>query len=96
MGKTTDLTQLQSCMERTSDCLSDVSGKAAAAILQMGNVLSTPMTGATAQSPGQSGMVPKPAAGDNEKALRGDGTWASNIVVGATAPSHSCVWIKPI
>ena len=96
MGKVTDLTQMQSCMERTSDCLSDVASKASAAIIQMGNVLSTPMTGATSSDPGQSGMVPAPAAGDNDKVLHGDGAWASNLVVGATAPSYSCIWIKPV
>ena len=33
------------------------------------------MTGATASTAGTSGTVPAPAAGDNEKFLRGDGTW---------------------
>ena len=33
------------------------------------------MTGASAGSAGASGLVPQPAAGDNEKFLRGDGTW---------------------
>lgn len=33
------------------------------------------MTGATASTPGQSGLVPVPAAGDQNKFLRGDGTW---------------------
>lgn len=33
------------------------------------------MTGASAGSAGASGLVPAPAAGDNEKFLRGDGTW---------------------
>lgn len=100
MGKLTDLTQMQSCMDRTSDCLSDVAGKASAAIIQMGNVLSTPMAGATSTEPGTGGMVPAPTAGDNGKMLRGDGTWAdlteTTLFIGATAPTHSCIWIKPV
>ncbi len=35
------------------------------------------MTGATAQTDGISGLVPVPAAGDQLKFLRGDGTWAT-------------------
>ena len=34
------------------------------------------MTGATVSDPGESGLVPAPLAGENEKFLRGDGTWA--------------------
>lgn len=37
--------------------------------------LSDIMTGAAAGSAGTSGLVPQPSAGDNEKFLRGDGTW---------------------
>lgn len=33
------------------------------------------MTGATASTAGAAGVVPAPASGDNEKFLRGDGTW---------------------
>lgn len=33
------------------------------------------MTGATSSAAGSSGLVPAPAAGDQEKFLRGDGTW---------------------
>lgn len=33
-------------------------------------------TGATAEAAGKRGMVPAPAAGENNKFLRGDGTWA--------------------
>lgn len=36
------------------------------------------MTGAGASAAGASGLVPAPAAGDNEKYLRGDGTWQEN------------------
>lgn len=35
------------------------------------------MTGATAVLDGQSGLVPVPRAGDQNKFLRGDGTWAT-------------------
>lgn len=34
------------------------------------------MTGASAEEAGTSGFVPAPAAGDQNKFLRGDGTWA--------------------
>jgi microcystin-dependent protein len=34
-------------------------------------------TGATSSTAGASGMVPAPAAGDNTKFLKGDGTWAT-------------------
>ena len=34
------------------------------------------MTGATATTDGTSGLVPVPVAGDQNKYLRGDGTWA--------------------
>lgn len=37
--------------------------------------LPTTMTGAGASTAGTSGLVPAPASGDNEKFLRGDGTW---------------------
>ena len=33
------------------------------------------MTGASAQSAGSSGLVPAPASGDDDKFLKGDGTW---------------------
>lgn len=99
MGKLTDLAQMQSCMERTSDCLSDVAVKASAAIIQMCDVLSTPMDGATSTEPGTGGMVPTPSAGDNGKMLRGDGTWAdpteTTLFIGAKEPTHSCIWIRP-
>lgn len=35
------------------------------------------MTGASASSAGAHGLVPAPAAGDHEKFLKGDGTWAN-------------------
>lgn len=36
-----------------------------------------PMEGATANAAGTQGLTPAPSAGDNEKFLRGDGTWAT-------------------
>lgn len=38
-------------------------------------VIPQEMTGATAQGAGASGLVPAPAAGDQAKFLKGDGTW---------------------
>jgi len=35
------------------------------------------MTGATSSAAGAAGMVPAPAAGDENKVLKGDGTWAA-------------------
>lgn len=37
----------------------------------------TTMTGATSSSAGTSGFVPAPAAGDQDKFLKGDGTYAT-------------------
>lgn len=39
------------------------------------NTVVSIMTGATASTSGRSGLVPVPAAGDQNKFLRGDGTW---------------------
>lgn len=45
------------------------------------------MTGATASTPGTHGLVPAPAAGDEDKVLKGDGTWGDlpGDMTGATA-----------
>ncbi len=37
----------------------------------------TPFTGASSSENGEKGIVPRPMAGDEEKYLRGDGTWQS-------------------
>lgn len=37
------------------------------------------MSGATVQSDGSSGLVPAPSSGDQEKLLKGDGTWAKVV-----------------
>lgn len=42
------------------------------------------MTGASAGAAGTHGLVPAPAAGDNEKFLRGDGTWQTVSSGGST------------
>lgn len=41
-----------------------------------GAISSSVMTGATEEEAGKSGLVPTPQAGDQNKFLRGDGTWA--------------------
>ena len=55
--------------------------------------------GATSSAAGGKGMVPAPAAGDNGKFLRGDGTWAdansAAFVVSATQPTNTnVIWFK--
>lgn len=47
-------------------------------------VIPREMTGATASTDGESGLVPAPSAGDEEKLLTGDGNWTAleNDVVG--------------
>lgn len=39
----------------------------------------SPMNGATSNTPGSSGLVPKPNSGDDTKFLRGDATWVVPI-----------------
>jgi hypothetical protein len=79
--------QLNSCLGRISDYF-----------IQMNEDFS----GATSSADGEKGMVPQPEAGDNNKFLRGDCTWAiptaggSAFVISATQPSDtSVIWIKP-
>lgn len=47
------------------------------------------MTGATSGAAGAAGVVPAPAAGDQNKFLKGDGTWAFPIA--GTAPSSGAM-----
>lgn len=47
------------------------------------------MTGATDETAGAKGYVPAPAAGDDTKFLRGDGTWAE---VSTTSTKNTCNW----
>ncbi len=56
------------------------------------------LQGATATTDGQSGLVPAPAAGDQEKFLRGDGSWAKVVVpvmVGATSTTNGTSGLVP-
>lgn len=46
------------------------------------------MTGATATTAGEAGLVPAPAAGDQDKFLKGDGTWAT---AGLTAQESQAI-----
>lgn len=51
---------------------------AGAGIQKTGSTLSAKgMTGATGALAGEAGMVPAPSSGDNEKFLKGDGTWGT-------------------
>lgn len=54
-----------------------LSGNKSAADLNLAS--DAPMTGATSGSAGAKGLVPAPAAGDQGKFLRGDGTWQSEV-----------------
>lgn len=58
------------------------------------------MTGAGASAAGAAGLVPAPAAGDNEKYLRGDGTWqtvesgggSGGFLAYAQIPQRTTTW----
>lgn len=57
------------------------------------------MTGATASAAGTKGLVPAPASGDNEKYLRGDGTWqevqgGGGGVVANSMPDYTNIEVK--
>ena len=63
------------------------------------NTTHNTMSGADASTAGRKGLVPAPAAGDQEKFLRGDGTWSypvlAEIVVSQTAPANpNAIWFK--
>lgn len=47
------------------------------------NAVLATMTGATASAAGKKGLVPAPAAGDNEKLLCGDGTFTDKVLTDA-------------
>lgn len=56
------------------------------------------MVGATASSAGVHGLVPAPVAGDQDKVLKGDGTWASatfDDMTGATASAAGVRGLAP-
>jgi hypothetical protein len=61
MAKAITKEQLGSCLDRISDCFTDTKKS---------------FTGANASTAGVGGMVPAPLAGEQEKFLRADGTWA--------------------
>lgn len=52
------------------------------------------MTGATASTAGTMGLVPAPAIGDQDKVLKGDGTWGALSTV-ATSGSYNDLSNKP-
>ena len=47
------------------------------------------MTGADSNTAGTAGLVPAPAAGDNGKFLRGDGTWVRSLTIDQIYPVGS-------
>ena len=47
------------------------------------------MTGADSNTAGTAGLVPAPAAGDNGKFLRGDGTWVRSLTIDQVYPVGS-------
>lgn len=53
------------------------------------------MTGATSGSTGSSGLVPRPAAGDQNKVLKGDGTWSAYTMSGATTATNGSTGFVP-
>lgn len=50
------------------------------------------MQGASSTTAGASGLVPQPLAGDQNKFLRGDGTWATVNLEGAVFDPHAIVY----
>lgn len=60
------------------------------------NIGGVDFVGATASIGGASGLVPKPNAGDNEKFLRGDGTWATpTFTLGTTSSTvEGAMWLE--
>lgn len=52
-----------------------------------GKVNAGTMTGATADTDGAAGLVPAPKAGEQDKFLRGDGTWAETATGGVSNPA---------
>jgi hypothetical protein len=51
------------------------------------------MTGATSGAAGAAGIVPAPAAGDQDSVLRGDGTWGPAPVTYSTTEQAIGTWI---
>lgn len=86
---------------RYSEAQSLTDGQQTQARDNIGAAKDAPMTGASADAAGAAGLVPAPAAGDEKKALLGDGTWgnvaSTGVHVGDTAPTDedANVWIDP-
>ena len=71
-----DITGLETALAGKADATATqtaLAGKAAASHTHPA------MTGADSNTAGTAGLVPAPAAGDNEKFLRGDGTWVRSL-----------------
>lgn len=51
-------------------------------------------TGAGMSTGGASGLVPAPAAGDNDKFLRGDGTWATFSLGSTSSTVEGSLWLE--
>lgn len=47
--------------------------------ISLSDIAVNPFTGATASVAGTTGLVPQPLAGDQDKVLRGDGTWGAIV-----------------
>lgn len=101
--KAVALEHLESLATRANARITDVAGTAARAIAQLAGLIPGQMEGATEQAAGEGGTVPDPAAGDNAKFLRGDGTWATPSMAGAafrvstsnpSASDTDIMWIK--
>lgn len=54
----------------------------------------TDFIGATSITSGASGNVPSPQAGDENKFLRGDGTWAVFILGTSSSTVNGAMWIE--
>ena len=69
-----------------SQITSDATGHVTGATDRTITIPSTTMTAATSSAAGTSGLVPAPSAGDQNKFLRGDGTWQT-----ATGSSYTAM-----
>ena len=84
-GKFTTTPSPVEVVEKVNAMIDDVAGKASTAS----------MTGASDSSAGKSGLVPAPAAGDQDKFLSGSGTWkAVQTIIDFVYPIGSLYWSK--
>lgn len=60
---------------------------------EIANIDLDPFTGATDSTNGTKGMVPAPQAGDENKYLRGDGTWAQLNATGIDLMKQTVGWV---